>query len=180
MTKKLGAHTGLTLVLLSTTLLLSPSSFAQRHKAPSESRATNQEKKGESKSSTPRATFLSIANQMLELKTYYVYNGNGPKGWDCSHATTAMINKTLSALGKDTISYRTSTTYRNYLRSRGLKISCREAKPGDLIGWSGHIGLVYDSNNLISSHSSGGISKANFISGWASNMSPECFSNPWF
>ncbi|NCN28622.1 hypothetical protein GW915_13740 [bacterium] len=134
---------------------------------------------------TPTAgTFARVAGQMEAMNTSYCYGAGGPTRWDCSHATTEIINRVRDHRGESRISYRTSHSYRSYLRGRGLRISCSDVKRGDIIVWLyGHVGLVYDSERIISSHGSGGsgpgITFKSFKTGHLAQKSKECFENPW-
>jgi len=61
--------------------------------------------------------------------------------YDCSGLVSAAIQE---AIGKDPFKSdrMTTVTFKEELDEKGAKIDCAQAKPGDIIWWQGHIGLV--------------------------------------
>jgi len=97
-----------------------------------------------SSSSTSGSSIVNIARQYIGVD--YDYAGSSPSGFDCSGLTSYVYSK----VGIDLP--RTSSAQ----AAGGTRISKSEARPGDLVVWSGHIGIYAGDNKVVDAGSSKG------------------------
>lgn len=81
-------------------------------------------------------------------KTWYVYSGSTPEGWDCS----GLVKWTYEQIGIDL--YHRASVQRN----AGTFVKSSDAKPGDIVafGWkgysgAGHVGIYIGNGKMIHS-----------------------------
>ena len=103
--------------------------------------------------------------------TPYLSGGNSKQGIDCSHFVYQVFNAARAKTApKDSspqvLHYRNTST----IESSGLFIAVEMPKPGDLILWGGHVGIVVDAKTgtFIGAQTSTGEATAYYNSGyWA-------------
>ncbi len=102
-----------------------------------------------------RAAIVESAKTYLGVQ--YRWGGKTPAGIDCSGLTAMAYMLNNQIIYRDAI----------YRPEYGLrKITLDEAKPGDLLFWEGHIGLILSGRTFIhSTGSSGGVVINNLIAG---------------
>ncbi|MCI2265939.1 C40 family peptidase [Sediminivirga luteola] len=95
---------------------------------------------------------ISIAKQYLGVP--YVWGGTSPSGFDCSGFTSYVYQQVGVNLP------RTSSAQLN----AGSRVSAAEAKPGDLVGRPGHVGIYLGDGKKIHSPHTGSVVKIDDLS----------------
>jgi cell wall-associated NlpC family hydrolase len=81
-------------------------------------------------------------------KVPYRWGGATPAGWDCSGFVTWVL---VHDLGQTNLPSRTHTMSGQFLFWGGAQtVPAAQAAPGDLVCWSGHIGINIDGQRMIS------------------------------
>lgn len=101
--------------------------------------------------------------------------------YDCSGFTLSMVKDTLGydPFGGERFA---SGDFRNDLETSGSKLAdCSEAKPGDIILWDGHIGIIADpqAGTFVGAQAEKvGITEASFTTGYWSK-GKTCYTNQY-
>lgn len=90
-----------------------------------------------------RAAVLAIARQFIGVP--YVYGGASPAGFDCSGFTQYVFAQVGVSLPR-------SSSAQRYA---GTVVSAAQARPGDLVWWSGHVGIYTGGNQHIAARQPG-------------------------
>jgi len=105
-----------------------------------------------------------IHNTVVKLnkyvgKTWYVFSGNTPRGWDCS----GLVMWYYEQLG---ITLHHSAYAEKYV-SKPHKFSTAKAKMGDIIGFPGHVGLYIGNGYMIHAPHPGALTERIKVMEWA-------------
>ena len=73
----------------------------------------------------------------------YVYGASGPKAFDCS----GFVKYVFAHFGKEFP--HTAAHYRSVSESDGRIVSEKNAKPGDIVSWKGHVGIYIGNGKVI-------------------------------
>lgn len=79
-----------------------------------------------------RARVRVVAYARAQKGDWYQYGGEGPSRWDCS----GLTRRSMAEVG-----IRLAHSSRAQAR-RGKRVPARHARPGDLVVYSGHIGIL--------------------------------------
>lgn len=115
---------------------VAPSGTASAPQTPSKP-AAEASKPSSAKPSGVRARIVSIARQYSG--TPYVAGGADPSGWDCSGFTSYVFAQAGIHLPRSS----------GEQRNAGREVSASEAQPGDLVWWTGHVGIYTGNGNHI-------------------------------
>lgn len=79
-----------------------------------------------------RARLRVVAYARAQRGDWYRYGAAGPSTWDCSGLTSGAMGR---------VGIRLPHSSREQAR-RGVRVSSRNARPGDLVVYSGHVALL--------------------------------------
>lgn len=108
---------------------------------------------------TARVTTVTKKLHKYVNKTWYVFAGSTPRGWDCS----GLVRWYYKQLGKDLPHSATSQKYEGKPR----KYSEEKAKVGDIIWFPGHVGIYVGDGYMIHSPHPGARTQRIKVMKWA-------------